>query len=238
MEFVANKGKKVEIEVGGEVYLRHAIKTRFVKQGDNYLKIFQEYVAPIYEKGDIIVSSEKIIALCQNRVVRREDIKIGFWATVLSKFACQKNRGGYGVGMAINMQYAINKVGLIKVLWANFASGVTKLFGIKGVFYKIVGQEVAGLDGFYDGAWEEYRDIGIEIPENPAAVCNEIKKKLGISCMIVDSNDFGQEILGKSEDILLNEQELKMLIKDNPVGQGKQRTPLILIRKKGNFFGK
>ena len=232
MEFVANEGKKVEIEVQGEIYLRHAIKTRFVKQGDDYLKLFREYVAPIYEKGDIIASSEKIIALCQNRVVRREDIKIGFWAKFLSKFACQKNRGGYGVGMAINMQYAIYKVGLIKVLWASLASGVTKLFGVKGVFYKIVGQEVTGLDGFYDGAWSEYRDIGIEIPEHPTAVCNEIKEKLGISCMIVDSNDFGQEILGKSEDILLSEKMLKMLIKDNPAGQGKQRTPLVLIRKK------
>lgn len=231
MEFIANKGKKVEIEVDGQIYLRHAIKTKFVSQSDNYLDLFRKYVYPIYEKGDIISSSEKIIALCQDRVVRREDIKIGFWAKFLAKFACQKNRGGYGVGMAINMQYAINKVGLCKVLVASVLSGMTKLFGIKGVFYQIVGQEVAGLDGFYGGAWEEYRDIGIEIPENPKAVCNEIKDKLGISCMIVDCNDFGQEILGKSEDIQLTENNLKALIKDNPAGQGKQQTPFILIRK-------
>lgn len=50
--------------------------------------------------------------------------------------------------------------------------------------------------------------------------------------MIVDSNDFGREILGKSDDITLSEEELKGLIKDNPAGQGKQQTPLILIRKK------
>ncbi len=143
MKFIANKGKKVEIEMGGEIYLRHAIKTRFVKQGENYLKLLEEYVLPIYEKGDIIASSEKIVSLCQNRVVRREDLKIGFWAKFLSKFACQKNRGGYGVGMAINMQYAIGKVGLARVLLASMASAITKLFGIKGVFYKIVGREVS-----------------------------------------------------------------------------------------------
>ena len=50
--------------------------------------------------------------------------------------------------------------------------------------------------------------------------------------MIVDSNDFGQEILGKSYDIELENQELKELIRDNPAGQGQQQTPLILIRKK------
>lgn len=90
MDFIANEGKQVEIEVNGEVYLRHAIKTRFVQQGDDYIKLFEEYVSPIYEKGDIISSSEKIIALCQNRVVKRENLKIGFWAKFLSKFACQK----------------------------------------------------------------------------------------------------------------------------------------------------
>jgi len=210
----------------------NAIKTEFIKQGDNYIEIFRKYVSPIYEKGDIISSSEKIIALCQNRVIKREDIKIGFWAKFLSKFACRKNRGGYGVGMPINMQYAINKAGLSKVLFASICSGITKIFGIKGVFYKIVGQEVTGLDGFYDGAWKEYKDIGIEIPENPDMVCDEIKDKLGISVMIVDSNDFGQEILGKSYDIELENQELKELIRDNPAGQGQQQTPLILIRKK------
>ena len=80
MEFHANKGKNVEIEVNGEVYLRHAIKTRFVKQGDSYIDLFKEYVSPIYQEGDKISSSEKIIALCQNRVLKREDIKVGFWA--------------------------------------------------------------------------------------------------------------------------------------------------------------
>ena len=78
----------------------------------------------------------------------------------------------------IDLQYAINKVGLLKVLWASFASAVTKLFGKRGVFYKIVGQEVSGLDGFYDHVWSEYRDIGIENPAEPDKVCNEIKEKI------------------------------------------------------------
>ena len=130
------------------------------------------------------------------------------------------------------MQYAINTVGLLKVLWASIASAITKLFGKKGVFYEIVGQEVSGLDGFYDHVWKEYGDIGIQLPENPTKVCNEIKNELGISCMIVDANDLGQEILGHSDDIQLTEEELKGLIKDNPSGQGKELTPLILIRKK------
>ncbi len=231
MEFYANEGKNVEIEVNGQVYMRHAIKTRFVQIGESYIDFFKEYALPLYQEGDIISTSEKIIALCQNRIVRREDIKIGFWAKLLSKFASHPDTG-VGVGETIKMQYAIDTVGLPRVLWAAFASAVTKLFGKKGVFYEIVGMEVSGLDGFYDKVWSEYRDIGIRIPENPSGVCNEIKEKLGISCMIVDANDLGQEVLGYSDDIKLSLDEMKGLIRDNPSGQGSELTPIILIRKK------
>lgn len=138
MKFVSNLGKNIEINVNGKVYLRHAIKTRFIRQGESYIQIFKEYVSPIYEEGDIISSSEKIISLCQNRVIRREDMKIGFFAKLLSKFASHPKYEGIGVGESIKMQYAINKVGLAKVLFASFCSCITKLFGMRGVFYKIV----------------------------------------------------------------------------------------------------
>ena len=130
------------------------------------------------------------------------------------------------------MQYAINKAGLYKVVFASFCSCITKIIGIKGVFYKIVGKEVSGLDGFYGDSWKEYIDIGIELPKEPSKVCDNIKNTLGISCMIVDANDFGVEILGKSGDINLSNKTLAILMKDNPAGQEREKTPLILIRKK------
>lgn len=231
MEYIANEGKKVRITVNGEVYLRHAIKTHFVKSGEDYIDVIRKYLSEIYREGDIVSISEKIIAICQGRIIKREDIKIGALARFLSHFACRKNRGGYGVGMPINMQYAINKAGRVRVLFASMLGGFCKLFGVKGMFYRIVGREVAGLDGFYDGAWEEYRDIGIEIPSDPRGVCRKIREKLGMSCMIVDANDFGQVILGKSDDIEYDDTTLAAMIRDNPAGQRRECTPLILIRK-------
>lgn len=230
MELTANNGKELICTFEGESYARHAVKTHFVQIGEDYIEIVKQYVSPIYQEGDFISISERIIALCQKRIVTREELKIGFWAKLLSKFASHPDTG-VGVGETIKMQYAIKKCGLLKVLWAAFASAVTKLFGKRGVFYKIVGPEVAGLDGFYDHVWSEYRDIGIEIPENPCGVCNEIKEKLGIPCMIVDANDLGQEILGCSDDLADKQELLKALIKDNPTGQDRQQTPIILIRK-------
>ena len=34
MIFFANEGKNIETVVSGKTYLRHAIKTRFIKQGE------------------------------------------------------------------------------------------------------------------------------------------------------------------------------------------------------------
>ena len=232
MEFIANEGKSVEIDVNGKTYLRHAIKTRFIKPGESYMDVFREYVEPLYKEGDIVAVSEKVIALCQNRIIKREDIKIGFWAKILSRFASRRAAGvGIGVGETIKMQYAIDEVGLFKVLWASAASAVTKMFGVKGVFYRIVGLEVSGLDGFEEVYWKEYNDIGIKIPEAPNRVCDEIKETLGISCMIIDANDIGQEVLGKSSDIELLGEELVRMISDNPAGQAGECTPLVLIRE-------
>lgn len=232
MKLVVNEGKKLEMLVKETIYLRYGIQTEFINVSEDYIKVIDKYVTPVYQEKDILFICEKVISLCQNRIVKREDIKIGMWARFLSKFASHKNRGGYGVGMPINMQYAINKVGVGKVLIASILGGITKCLGIKGVFYKIVGREVSGLDGFYDGAWEEYKDIGIEIPIHSNQVCNEIKEKLGISCVIMDANDFGRVILGKSKDIKLSNKMLRAIIKDNPAGQQKEQTPFILVRKK------
>lgn len=230
MEFKALEGKNVEIEVNGERYLRNAIQTHYIQLGESYIDIVEKYVKPIYEEGDILSISEKIVSLCQKRVVYKKDMKVSGLAKFLSKFAMRSD-AGVGVDNPYKMQFAIDLCGPLKVIWAAIAGGVCKLFGKKGVFYEIVGPEISGLDGFYGNVFSEYAEFGIRIPENSTGVCNEIYEKLGIRTMIVDANDFNAEILGKSDVIEYSDEELSKMIKDNPAGQEKTLTPLVLIRK-------
>ena len=118
MEFVANGKKNVEIETSTGVYLRHAIQTHFVEIGEDYIELVNRYVKPLYEEGDLLSISEKIIALCQKRVVYKKDMKISWLAKFLSRFAIQHNSAGIGVGEVCKMQYAIDKVGAWRVCWA------------------------------------------------------------------------------------------------------------------------
>ena len=77
MEFIANRGKDIAIQVDGVTYLRHAIRTHFVGIGEDYLKLIERYALPLYQQGDILCISEKIISLCQRRVVFRDELKVG-----------------------------------------------------------------------------------------------------------------------------------------------------------------
>lgn len=230
MEFKANEGKVVRIAVGDRQFDRHAIKTRFVELGDDYVELVKEYVLPYYQPGDILSSSEKIIALCQNRVVREEEVKPSLLARILCKFVHQ-TAAGPGAGVPQKMQFAINHCGAFKVLWAAFRAAIDKLRGVKGTFYRITGPEVAGLDGFYGHDIEEYAHMGIRIPENPDKVCDEVFEKTGVVMMIVDANAISQEVLGKASALKEDIKTLEKMIRDNPAGQEKQLTPFILIRE-------
>lgn len=227
----SNEDKKIEIKVEEEFYYRYAIRSHYIQIGEDYIELTKKYVLPHYQKGDILSISEKIISLCQKRVIYKKDMKVSILAKFLSKFAMSSD-AGIGVDCPYKMQFAIDLCGKMKVIYAAILAGIGKLFGKKGIFYNIVGMEVTGLDGFYNKVFPEYGEFGIRIPENPNGVCNEIQEKLGISSMIVDANDFERVILGKSDSIKKENTFLEKLIADNPAGQSKQLTPFILIRKK------
>lgn len=231
MEFTANEGKKVTIEAGGKKYARHAIQTHFVEIGEDYIALVEKYVKPLYQPGDILSVSEKIVALCQKRVVYKKDMKISRLAKFLSRFATQHTSAGIGVGEVCKMQFAIDHCGRFKVLWAAICAGFGKLVGKKGVFYNMVGMEVTGLDGFYPDVFPVYGEYGIRLPENPGGVCDEVYEKTGVLSMIVDANDLTRDILGKAKEISLSDEELCELIRDNPAGQDRELTPFVLIRE-------
>lgn len=230
MELIANDKKNLNITVDNKTYSRGAIKTHFVDVGEDYIELVEKYIKPLYQEGDILSISEKIIALCQKRIITKDDVKPSLLAKILCKCA-RASTAGPGVANPYKMQFAIQINGSLKVIYAAIMGGLGKLFGKRGVFYEIVGPEIVGLDGFYGDEFDEYANFGIRIPENPVGVCNEIFKKTGIPCMVVDINDISVNILGKGDDLNLSLDFLSAIMKDNPAGQSNECTPFILIRE-------
>ncbi len=219
------------IKAGNCEFERFAIQTHFVQRSESYLELIDKYVVPLHDKGDVLSISEKVISMCQDNTVSKQDVKLGFWAKFLSKFASSNNHG-IAMDEPYKLQLAINLAGLSRVLFASVCSAITKLFGIRGVFYKIVGHDVDGIDGFYmHSSFEVYHDLALLNPREPSKVCNQIENAFGINSIIVDANDFGVNILGKCDGLQnLSNDFLSSLVSDNPAGQSDEMTPLILIK--------
>ena len=214
----------------GRRYDRFAIQTHFVEVGESQAELVRRYVLPLAQPGDVLSFGAKVMAMCTRNVTEKKDIKPGFWAKLLSPHASE-TVAGIGMHDPYKLQLAINMVGAPKVVFASIASAVTKLFGKKGVFYEIVGPEVAGIDGFYyRSSFERYKDLALVNNSNAAELCNKLEKDTGIPVVLMDANDIDRNQLGKCDDFPLTDDEIQDAMKDNPSGQGGELTPLILIR--------
>ena len=214
----------------GRKYDRYAIKTHFVEVGENQAELVRKYVLPISKPGDVLSFGAKVMCMCVKSVRTRDQVKPGFWAKLLWRFA-GINSTGVGMHEPYKLQLVIDMVGLPRVLLAGFVSAVTRPFGVKGLFYKICGHGVAGIDGFYfRSSFDRYKTLALINPEHPVELSNEIEKECGIPIVIMDANDIDQNQLGKCDDFPLTDDQIQDAMKDNPSGQGGELTPLILIR--------
>ena len=232
MELNPNPEKKLIIEIDGVNWACHLIKTHFISVDDNFEALVEKYVLPIAKESDIVVLCQKIVSIIQKRIVYKKDIKIGFWAKLLSKFV-KKTPYGFSVGNPLKMQVAINLAGLPRIFLAGFCGIICKLFGFSGVFYRVAGHQISEIDGFYGEAFPEYSDMGILGPENCDNLCDNLKNKFGISFAVADVNDLGRNILGISKDLKGKEKLLLQILKYNPAGQSNEQTPIIILRKNG-----
>ncbi|NLC32309.1 MAG: F420-0--gamma-glutamyl ligase [Clostridiales bacterium] len=215
----------------GSVYLRYAIQTHFVMRGEDPTALVEQYVKPFYQTGDVLSFGAKVMAMCVESVKTRDEVQPGFFANLMWRFAAS-NSTGVGMHEPYKMQLVIDMVGLPRVLLAAFLSAITKPFGVKGVFYRVCGQGVGGIDGFYDrSSFDIYKQMALINPENPQDLCDDLFVKTGIPVVLMDANDIQRDQLAKSSDFPLSDQQIQDALKDNPSGQGDELTPFILIRK-------
>lgn len=214
----------------GRKYSRYAIQTHFVQRGEDQAALVEKYVRPLYQEGDMLSFGAKVMCMCVKSVKTRDEVKPGFWANFLWRFA-GINHTGVGMHEPYKLQLVIDLCGLPRVLLAVFCSAVTKPFGIHGVFYKVCGKGVGGIDGFYfRSSFDVYKQLALINPENPVELCDELYEKTGIPVVLMDANDIQQDQLGKCKAFPLTDDQIQDAMRDNPSGQGDELTPLILIR--------
>ena len=224
-----NEGKELKISTPYGDFLRYPIKTHVVVKGDSLTDIIDKYVRDYLQNGDMIFISEKIIAISQGRAFDIDDIHPSKLANILCKFV-YKSPYGIGLGSPWTMQLAIDDIGVPKILFAALCSAITKPFGVRGVFYKIVGDKGRAIDGPCDYTLPPYNHCAKLAPKDPDKVAKELEDYSGCKIVVMDANDIGREVLGVS-DKNIDIEMCKEIFRDNPLGQKSQQTPIAIVRK-------
>lgn len=225
-----NEGKNLEITTTDfGKWIRFPIKTHVIMAEENIDDVMDKYVVGNVKDGDYMFISEKVIAITQGRAFDIDTIKVRPLAKILCKFV-YKSPYGIGLGSPWTMELALRDVGTPRILFAAFCSAVTKPFGKRGVFYKVAGTKARAIDGPCDCTIPPYNHFAKMAPENPDKVAAELAKKLSCKVVVIDANDIGVEVLGRSSDDI-DIAFCKQVFKDNPLGQSSQSTPIAIVRK-------
>lgn len=228
-ELLANEGKNTTITVEGKDYMRLPIKTHVVTENDKIADVAEKYAKEHMVEGDILFISEKCVACSQKRAVPLTEIH----PRPLAKFLCKfvyKSPYGIGLGIPETMEMAIRECGTMRLLFAAFISAIGKLLGKRGWFYKVAGYRAESIDGPTPYTLPPYNKCVVLGPENPDKVAKEIADRIGFKTIIVDVNDLTGKILGASEESL-DRELLPKILRDNPLGQSAQQTPMGIIRE-------
>ncbi len=227
MECQPNPGKELYRSYRGGVWARCPVRTHVVMPCESLEQILDRYARPHLQAGDVLVISEKLVAICQGRAYPVESIQPRPLARWLSRYVT-RTPAGIGIGSPETMELALREAGTARILLAAVVAACTRPLGIHGLFYRIAGRKVAAIDGPTPYTLPPYNQYACLAPEHPHAVCRSLAQRLGVPVAIVDANDLGVTVLGKSRGV--DAALIVALFADNPLGQGAQQTPLCILR--------
>ena len=217
------------IVVNGVPYLRIPIQTTVVTEQDDIVDLVDRYTRAQRQPGDTLVVSESVVAISQGRAIPENQIRVGMLARMLWR-GVQKVPYGIGLRSASSMQCAINECGAPRILVAAVIGFLGKLVGRRGDFYRIAGKHAGTIDAAHTSPVEPYDQCVILGPKNPEKVARTIWERTGCEAAVMDVNDIGGSwALGFSPGV--NKHLIEAIMKDNPLGQKKELTPIGIIRR-------
>src|SRR5439155_9843502 len=80
LEGAPNPRRRLEIEVGGEIYLRLPVRTHVVTDADDVVALLARCAGPLVQPGDVVFVSEKVVAITQGRAIPIERIRVSLLA--------------------------------------------------------------------------------------------------------------------------------------------------------------
>jgi len=203
------------------------VRTRLIVKGDDLATLLREALHGLARPGDVVAIAETAVAIAQGRFIGAETIRPSRLAQTLARRA--------GVLATINqpesLQLVIDEVGAWRVFGAALLHVAGRAIGRRGVFYELLGQAIATIDG-YTGTLPPYERAIVLGPAETDRVSTELAAALDLHIAIVDANDLRRaKALGASPRV--NRDNVERALLGNPAGNGDEQTPLVILAWRG-----
>jgi len=200
------------------------VRTHLLSPLDDPSSVIKYYTGHLIEAGDIIAIGETPLAIMQGRFHHPTMVQVSGIARTLCRFFHPTS----SLATAVGLQTLIDIVGPSRVVLAWIAGTIAKMLGIRGVFYRLAGDQARLIDDL-TGTTPPYDQTLVLGPHHSQRICDQLSREFNISIAVVDVNDLGKvKILAQSQ--LCNDTILKSALKSNPAGNANEQTPLVLIR--------
>ena len=222
--FVLPNSLNISKENPSNTHLICPIKTHILGSLDDPIEILKSYLPKNYLPTDILTIGESPLAIMQGRYIDYRNIN----ANLISKLICKGFHPTSSLATASGMQTLINISGPTRVIISWLIGGIFKIFGVRGVFYRLAGEQARLIDDI-TGTTPPYDKSIVLGPKDTQTFCIEAAKELKVNVAVVDVNDLGR-VKVLSTNNANNAEIIKRALTSNPAGNANQQTPLVLIR--------
>jgi F420-0:gamma-glutamyl ligase len=204
------------------------VRTRLIAPGDDLVALLRAALAGIARPRDVVAIAETAVAIAQSRFIPAEFIRPSRLARTLSRRA-----GALAtVNQPESLQLVIDDAGPRRVIAAAIGHVLGRLRGKRGVFYEMLGESIAAIDG-YTGTLAPYERAIVLGPAEPDRVAAQLADALDVHVAIVDANDLRRaKALGASPRV--NRDAVERALLGNPHGNSDEQTPLVVLAWRGD----
>ncbi|MGA8360814.1 MAG: asparagine synthase (glutamine-hydrolyzing) [Candidatus Dormiibacterota bacterium] len=234
-----NWGRHLFLEDRGRIWARLPLRSSLIKPGDDLLEAISSSLERLRSDGidvadgDVLLVSEKALAISQGRSYPINEIAVSRTARLLSRYVSHEPTG-VGLAHPTTMQLAIDEAGAARIMLAAAAAAVTKPLGMRGVFYRVAGHGVNAIDGPSSLNLPPYDTWATKSPLDPSgaalSIAADVRRRTErrVAVAIIDANDMAAEVFAS---VGIDASSVLAMVADNPLGQSDEQTPFGLVRR-------
>lgn len=202
-----------------------ALRTHVIAPGEDLVQVVRRYAGDVADPGDVVALSESMVAIAQGRAVLPETVRARPLARLLRRFAHPDG----SLATPAAMELAIREAGAARVVVAGALAAAARLFGVRGVFYRVAGHGLKFIDDI-GGTLPPYDRCIVLGPADALGVARRIKAALGLEVLIADVNDLGcvdvVAYTGCDDPLPMAE-----ALRTNPQGNDDEQTPIVVLKR-------